>query len=126
MIYRITRYSVRVRCVKYARVRTCASKITYVCVYSICVSFESLDDARVESFSQPRRSFLSPEFRTKFQTEVGRLLFLYTPEFLFNTVQDMLKETSVRKKTSSIHPYVSIILRLVTDRHRHLAVVSRG
>ena len=107
MIYRITRYSVRVRCVKYARVRTCASKITYVCVYSICVSFESLDDARVESFSQPRRSFLSPEFRTKFQTEVGRLLFLYTPEFLFNTVQDMLKETSVRKKNParSIHTF---------------------
>ena len=59
------------------------------------------------------QSFLSPEFGTELQREVP--LFLYIPEFPYNTVCDRSKEAHM-PQTSSICPSISIEHRLVTDR----------
>jgi len=56
----------------------------------------------------------SPKFGIKSQMELPS--FLQIHKFLYNTVQDRLKETSV-PKNSSVRPSVSIEHRLNCDRH---------
>jgi len=73
-----------------------------------------LSQAKLIMRDMLKLNFLSPEFGTKFQTEVP--LFLEIPEFPFNTVYHMWKEAAIPK----ISPYrsaVSIEHRFVTDGH---------
>jgi len=62
-----------------------------------------LSQRHVLAIDMLKQNFLSPEFGTKFQTEV--LLFLEMPEFPLNTVQERWKEAPKQKPARFIQPF---------------------